>query len=507
MCYNSRITTNRKVTHVISLPFQTRFRPALPNTYGPKDYRDFREVLIEADRILVESGAEDAFVRRTVAKRYDDPFGGESQLYAKAARKALRHVILLSLCNLSFRELALRLPDSTLFQWFTGSAEIDRIRTVSKSTLERFEKMFDRQEIADLIHDLNRSVMDQYGASTLMLREEPLNIEQLFADTTCVAANIHFPVDWVLLRDGVRTLTKGVSLIRAQGLLHRMSSPRQFMKQMNQLCIEMTHTRRKKDGEKFRKLVFRRMKKLARIVSQHAERHRDLLLARREETDWTEAQAAQVRGRIENVLDQLPAAIHQAHERLIGQRQVQNSEKILSLYEPDVHVIVRGKAGAAVEFGNGLYLVEQAQGLIIDWNFIRNQPSTDSSHVIPSFRRIRSNYELPLCYAGDRGFDSKANRAHLEEVGVFNAICPKDVADLRARLEGDKRFGQMQTRRASTEGRVAILKNCYIGTPLRSKGFAHRATRIEWCIFAHNLWKISAMTAERRRELLKARAA
>jgi hypothetical protein len=31
---------------------------------------------------------------------------------------------------------------------------------------------------------------------------------------------------------------------------------------------------------------------------------------------------------------------------------VANDEKILSLFEPDIQVIVRGKAGAEVEFGN-----------------------------------------------------------------------------------------------------------------------------------------------------------
>ncbi|MCC5023100.1 MAG: hypothetical protein J6386_10025 [Candidatus Synoicihabitans palmerolidicus] len=34
--------------------------------------------------------------------------------------------------------------------------------------------------------------------------------------------------------------------------------------------------------------------------------------------------------------EQLPAAIKQAHERIIGKRPVPNAEKILSVYEPDV---------------------------------------------------------------------------------------------------------------------------------------------------------------------------
>jgi hypothetical protein len=41
---------------------------------------------------------------------------------------------------------------------------------------------------------------------------------------------------------------------------------------------------------------------------------------------------------------------------------VPNEDKILSLYEADVHVIVRNKAGVEVEFGNTLFLAENPQG-------------------------------------------------------------------------------------------------------------------------------------------------
>ena len=458
------------------------------------------------DRILAESGLEDAFVRRHLGACSEKDSERKRVFRAKVARKALRHAILLAVTGLSVRELAMRLPDSPLFAWFTGSVQIDGVRPASKSTIERFEKMFAEDDVAQLVHDLNRLAMDATAAPTLLL-EKPLDVEEVFADTTCVEANIHFPVDWVLLRDAVRTLTKAVSLIRAQGLVNRMSSPAQFMRQMNQLCIEMTHAGRTKDARRTRKAVLRKMKKLAKVVSLHAQRHRDLLVAEREKTAWSDAQAQQVLARIRNVLEQLPAAIHQAHERLIGERQVKNADKILSLYDPDVRVIVRGKAGSAVEFGNGLYLAEQAQGLIVDWTFFREQPPADGSLVAGSVARIAANYARPGAFAADRGFHSKANVARLEAAGVFNAICPKSVRDLQKRLEDDPRFRQLQTRRGSTEARVAILTNDYVGTPLRSKGFKNRSARIVWCVLAHNLWKLAAMAAARRREAREARAA
>ena len=110
----------------------------------------------------------------------------------------------------------------------------------------------------------------------LRLRE-PLDLEEYFLDTTALKANIHFPVDWVLLRDGVRTLMKATTLIRDQGLKGRMQPPQEFLRRINRLSIEMTHQRRAADCRRGRKRVLRQMKKLVKMVRAHARRHRQLL--------------------------------------------------------------------------------------------------------------------------------------------------------------------------------------------------------------------------------------
>jgi hypothetical protein len=70
---------------------------------------------------------------------------------------------------------------------------------------------------------------------------------------------------------------------------------------------------------------------------------------------------------MDTILERLPYAVKQAHERIIGERQVANEEKILSLYEGHAAVYVRGKAGAEVELGSQLLLAEAESGLITDW--------------------------------------------------------------------------------------------------------------------------------------------
>ena len=94
-------------------------------------------------------------------------------------------------------------------------------------------------------------------------------------------------------------------------------------------------------------------------VARHARRYRNLLEEHWQESDWTQLQSQEVLGRLDNILGQLPVARRQARQRILQEKKVENAKKILSLYEPDVRVILRGKAGAPVEFGNTLLIAEK----------------------------------------------------------------------------------------------------------------------------------------------------
>ena len=482
--------------HVISFAYQKALRPELPTHSVPKEYREFRETLGEMNRIL-ESGIEQRFIMNKMVALGIDPSRRAAQRFYTRTSRALRYCLLLSMGDYAHRELAVRVSDSLLLQWFTTTDGVVP-RPYSKSAIERFEKSFEEEEIEQLVHEVNRAVSERETAEELILQNE-LDLTHLWADTTCIKADIHYPVDWVLLRDATRTLVKSILVIRRHGLKHRIGPPEQFITEINKLVMEMSHTRKKKHGPKMRKMILRRMKKLLKTIEAHGRRYYEVLDEQWEQTDWSRKQAQQVLDRMQNVLEQLPQAVRQAHERIIGERRVANAEKILSLYEPDVRVMVRGKSGAEVEFGNALYLAENGDGLIVDWKLIKEQPPSDSVLVGESIERVGGNYGKPSSFTADRGFFSKANSEHLHKQGIYDAICPKSVSALGERLQ-EPRFRELQKRRAGTEARIGILKNVYTGRPLRSKGIDHRGNRIGWCILAHNLWKLASMAAENRRK-------
>jgi len=371
----------------------------------------------------------------------------------------------------------------------------------SKSELQRFAHWLEAAQMRQMMERLLLAGMDPAGPLDL---KEPVNLEEYFVDTTALKANVHFPVDWVLLRDATRTLMKALTLIRREGLKARMEPPAEFLRRINRLCIEMTHSRRQPESRKERKRILRGMKKLVKVVGRHARKHRDLLDQEWEKTDWTRRQADQVLGRIDQVLELLPRAQKQAHERIIGERKVDNAEKILSLYEPDIQVLVRGKAGAEVEFGNKLLLGENRQGIILDYQMWQESAPADASLLVESLERVVVGLKKKMgAVGGDRGFASKANSVGLAEAEIFDSLCPRSPAALKERMQ-EPRFVRMQKRRSQTEGRISILQRGFLGRPMRAKGFAHRELAVAWGVLTHNLWMLARLKREKKEPLRRA---
>lgn len=489
------------------IPFELPLPQVLPTIEGNVDYRQLRDQLLRIDSLLLSSGLETRLMQKDLARW----LGQRKKVGAKAQQNRQRHSRRALRCNLArlllqedYRGFAARLADSPLLQYFCGVSELPCITVPSKSTLERYDKWWPQADLRQVVQEL---LGVGAAAPQKLVLPEAVDLESAFLDTTCLSAHIHYPVDWVLLRDATRTLMKAVQLIRDQGLKHRMEPPQSFLTRLNRLCIQMTHASRQSDPQRQRKKTLRQMDRLVGTVRNHARRYRELLAQHWQKTDWTQAQAQQVLRRMDGVLKQLPQARQQARQRILQEQPVANADKILSLYEPDIHVIVRNKAGAEVEFGNTLLLAENPQGLILDWELFQERAPADSALLPWSLGRMEQAYGPKLkAVAADRGFDNEVNRVGLAEEGIYNAVCPRSPQQLRER-SGSWKFKRLQRRRGQTEGRISIVKNVFLSGQVRSKGFTHRALTVTWTVLVHNLWVLARMPLRAEAAQPQARAA
>lgn len=504
------------------VPEQEFLSGFVSTVYGPIEYRQWKRQLERIHELLRLSRVEETFVRLSLAQRNQAEqqaaekenrlfykwSPAEQEGYQMLCSQALRCNVARTLTGESLRGFGRRLAESGLLQWFCKLDRLDAVRIPGKSALQRYSQWLPEADMRQLTGTLLAAAAGgpaQAQPAQPLELAEPLDLEAYFLDTTCVPLRIHFPVDWVLLRDAARTLLKAAILIRKRGLKARMEEPGELLKRMNQLCMKMAHARRTKDAKRARKAVLRQMKKLSKIVAGHAERHRDLLDKHWRETDLKEGEARQIIQRIAMVLERLPRAIRQAHERIIGERQVKSSEKLLSLYEDHAAVYVRGKAGAEVEFGSQLLLGEAASGVIVDWELVDGNPLADAKMLRRSLERMKAGSEGAAIgqVCGDRGFDSPAVRKLLEKEKIYNAICPKSVPELRRRMK-DAEFAELQQRRSQTEARISIFKNGFLGGPMLSKGRGNQSREVAWSVLAHNLWVIARLPQAKARALAKA---
>ena len=147
-------------------------------------------------------------------------------------------------------------------------------------------------------------------------------------------------------------------------------------------------------------------------------------------------------------------------------RVLRQMKTLVGVLQSHARVIVRGKAGAEVEFGNTALLGENRQGIILDYQLFRESAPADTQILFPSLVRVmEATGKQVEAVVGDRGFASASNSSTLRETDTFDALCPRKPSALRERMR-EERFARLQRRRAQTEGRIGILKHGFLGLSL-----------------------------------------
>ncbi len=193
-----------------NIAIQCLLRPALTVVDRCLDYDNFRATIERIDRLLIDSEVESQGV--DLALERGQPMSVKArQKRANFALKALRMETLRYLLGgISFRHLSRALGSSDLLADFCRVRHIDGIRGISKSTLERASKFFSEKQLRALHRTLTEVVGDADLARQVVGLDKPIDTTICLIDGTCLEVNIHWPTDWVLLKDVAGTLLKAI---------------------------------------------------------------------------------------------------------------------------------------------------------------------------------------------------------------------------------------------------------------------------------------------------------
>ncbi len=461
----------------------------LKSSVRNKDYQIRLKQLRRIDEILDVTGIETEFVAKYLSEqqlgKQSSLTSKEHEKYTVYATEALRCNILFHLLNESTRSLSITIASSEDYRCFIHSGNYYAEKSPSKTRLNNFQRIFPASYLQEISSKLVLGMANSDISEKLNL-ESPIKTDVIWSDSTCLMSKIHFPVDWVLLKDIIISLMTTIKTLRKHGLKNRLpKSPEEFINEINNLSMQMTFTRRQVGGKKRRKELFRLIKKLCRKVVRHGELYRDLLKESYTfKTDLSCAQVMQFVKRMDNVISQSSQAIKIAHARLITGIKTPHKDKIFSLFDDSATLIVRGKSGAEVEFGNELLISEQENGLITSWKLYRSKTS-DTKKFDDILCDIKSSKYGITVLVTDRGFYSKNNSKKLDKEDIYDGMLPKNVKLHEERIKEEK-FRLLQKRRSQTEARVAIVKQ-YTGSKLKQKRFENKEAFVGWSILVHNL--------------------
>lgn len=197
-------------------------------------------------------------------------------------------------------------------------------------------------------------------------------------------------------------------------------------------------------------------------------------------------ETAKLRTRLAHLADIGPRVVSQARRRVILGESVPSAEKVVSLHEPHVDIIIKDNRNTF--FGHKLFAARGASGLILDMYLVRGNPS-DSASAVPLVRRLEKPLSrLPAEVAMDGGFASNANLADLKELGVTNVCFAKRRGLTIAAMVGDKRtFRRLRNFRSMIEASFSWLKRSFGLDCCNWRGFQSFQSYAWAAVITHNL--------------------
>ena len=298
----------------------------------------------------MEMNAENRWVKKAamipwenIEDRYAELFPSEVGMPAKPLQTALGSLLIQKEYGYSDRELVEQIKENPYYQYFIGRPGYEYKAPFVPSLLVEFRKRLNEDvlaEINEMIAAYN-SPDDSDGGSDISenrLDENttketvPENKGTLILDATCVPQNIAYPQDINLLNEARENLEAMIDQICAE---YNFCKPRMYRENARKDYLALAKCR-KRTGKKVRKAIGRQLRYVSRDLG-----YVDMFV-RYNNVTLTEKQKNRL-----HVLQEL----YEQQKYMYDNKTHSVKDRIVSISQPYIRPIVRGKAKSPVEFG------------------------------------------------------------------------------------------------------------------------------------------------------------
>jgi transposase, IS5 family len=349
----------------------------------------------------------------------------------------------------------------------------------------------------DAVLGLNEALLARADAAKLV------RTGKVRADTTVVSANVKYPTDSGLLAHAVTLIGKLVARIKKAG-----GATRTTFRDTTETAATMVHAigaklklRTAEGKQEAQATVLRLTGELADLAGQAVDGAGAVLdNARRSLGRVTGRQRGLLHkaiNKLSTVVIRATRVVAQGRLRVAGER-IESATRLVSLHDPDARPIVKGKLGTPVEFGYKAQVVDNEDGLVLDYDLKRGNPA-DAEQLAPAIRRICLRLgRVPEQTTADRGYGEARVDCALEALGVQIVAIPRKGTPGKARqeVEHSPGFRDLVKWRTGCEGRISHLKRRYGWNRSLASGRDRAATWCGYGVLAHNLTKVARLEAK-----------
>jgi hypothetical protein len=405
-----------------------------------------------------------------IEEAYGRQFCEDNGCPAKPARMALGALIIKERLGTSDRETVEQICENPYLQYFLGLKEYQDIPPFDHTMLTHFRKRFDQ----DMLKKINESIVDvamesacgDKGIATDNSKDEdvkeaeehdPSNKGKLIVDATCTPADIAYPTDLAILNEARE---------KSEEIIDAMHGP--FMG-----CGNKPRTYRQKARRAYLAVAKQKKPHARRIRKAVGQQLR--YLRRNLRTIERMTAAGMLKG-LSKRLYRLLLVINEVYRQqlwMYENRTHRIGGRIVSLYQPHVRPVVRGKAKSPVEFGakvsislvNGFSFVDR-----IGWD-----PYNESCDLVEQIERYRKRFGYyPESVHADRIYRTHENRQYCKAKGIRLSGPPLGRPSEEADLLKEQRSLQRQDEldRIAVEGKFGQGKRRF-GLALIMTKLAH----------------------------------
>jgi hypothetical protein len=383
-----------------------------------------------------------------VEEKYSEGFRNpEVGNVAKPGRMALGSLLIKEKYQESDEEIVLMIQENPYLQYFIGLTEYTNKAPFDASTMTWFRKRLSPELIAEVNEYISgrRKKKDsgsddpgESGGSGGALKNEGT----LILDATCVPSDIRFPTDVSLLNEGREKLEEIIDALHDP---KDGKKPRTYREQARKKYLRFVRNRRP-SKKHIRQAIRQQLGYIRRDLSTI-----DALMAEGKELSPRQAEKLEI-----------VRELYRQQKGMYDRRQHKTEHRIVSLHQPWVRPIVRGKATAEVEFGakvslsmaGGYSFIER-----LDWEAYNE--SVTLKDTVEAYKRKTGHY--PERLLADKIYRTRDNLNFCKEHGIhFNG--PKlgrPPAD-KEEYACQKRLERMEAgERNAVEGKIGEGKRTY----------------------------------------------